>query len=150
LGRLRRACAALPRAAAAVAPAAPRGASRGARAARRTPRRRACRATGAAVAERLGPDGRHAWSLARGEERGRVHARRPPTDILERLEFPEPVGNELTLRRALGALLDRVLARPERGSREIRKIALAARLVGGGSWRRTLTLRDSNAERSRL
>src|SRR5439155_21338306 len=68
----------------------------------------------AAVADRLGPDGRRAWSLARGEERGRVHARRPPVDIVERLEFPEPVGNELTLRRALGALLDRVLARPER------------------------------------
>jgi protein ImuB len=105
---------------------------------------------GAAVAERLGPVGRRAWSLARGEERSRVHARRPPADVVERLEFPEPVGNELTLRRALGALLDRVLARPERASREIRKLALAARLVGGGSWRRTVTLREPNADRSRI
>src|SRR5207244_2321781 len=104
----------------------------------------------AAVADRLGTDGRRAWSLARGEERGRVHARRPPADIVERLEFPEPVGNELTLRRALGALLDRLLARPERAGREIRKLALAARLVGGGSWRRTLALRDANADRARI
>jgi protein ImuB len=105
---------------------------------------------GAAVAERLGPGGRHAWSLARGEERSRVRARRPPTEIVERLEFPEAVGNELTLRRALGALLDRVLARPERGGRAIRKLALSARLVGGGSWRRTLTLREPTAESRRI
>ena len=101
---------------------------------------------GAAVAERLGPGGRHAWSLARGEGRGRVRARRPPAEIVERFEFPEAVGNELTLRRALGALLDRVLARPERGGRAIRKLAVSARLVGGGSWRRTLTLREPAAE----
>ena len=105
---------------------------------------------GAAVAERLGPDGRHAWSLARGEDRGRVSARRPPAEIAERLEFPEEVGNELTLRRALTALLDRILARPERGGREIRKVALSARLVGGGSWRRTLTLREPSVERGAL
>jgi protein ImuB len=105
---------------------------------------------GAAVAERLGPDGRHAWSLARGEDRGRVNARRPPAEIAERLEFPEAVGNELTLRRALTALLDRILARPERGGREIRKVALSARLVGGGSWRRTLTLREPSVERGVL
>jgi len=101
---------------------------------------------GAAVAERLGPGGRHAWSLARGEGRGRVRARRPPAEIVERFEFPEAVGNELTLRRALGALLDRVLARPERAGRAVRKLAVSARLVGGGSWRRTLTLREPAAE----
>jgi protein ImuB len=105
---------------------------------------------GAAVAERLGPDGRHAWSLARGGERGRVQARRPPAEIVERLEFPDAVGNELTLRRALNALLDRILARSERGGREIRKVALSARLVGGGSWRRTVTLREPSAERGVL
>jgi protein ImuB len=105
---------------------------------------------GAAVAERLGPDGRRAWSLARGEGAGRVSARRPPAGIAERMEFPEAVGNELTLRRALTALLDRILARPERGGRPIRKVALSARLVGGGSWRRTATLREPSAERGAL
>jgi protein ImuB len=105
---------------------------------------------GAAVAERLGPDGRRAHSLARGEDTTRVRARRPPAEIAERLEFPEAVGNELTLRRALAALLDRILARSERGGREIRKVALSARLVGGGSWRRTVTLREPSAERGVL
>jgi protein ImuB len=105
---------------------------------------------GSAVAERLGPDGRRAWSLARAEHEQKVTARPPATDLAERLEFPEAVANELTLRRALTALLDRILARPERGGREIRKVALSARLVGGGSWRRTVTLRESSGERGVL
>jgi nucleotidyltransferase/DNA polymerase involved in DNA repair len=105
---------------------------------------------GAAVAERLGPDGRRAWSLARGEQRGKVRARKVANDLAETLEFPEAVANELTLRRALGALLDRLLARPERGDRPVRKLALSAKLVGGGSWRRTITLRDATADRNRL
>src|SRR5437867_1925828 len=105
---------------------------------------------GAAVAERLGPDGRRAWSLARGGSNRRVRGRRPAAELAETLEFPEAVGNELTLRRSLAILLDRLLARPERGGRALRKLALAARLVGGGSWRRTVTLRDATAEPARL
>src|SRR5213080_3196109 len=105
---------------------------------------------GGAVAERLGPDGRRAWSLARGGSNRRVRGRKPAAELLETLEFPEAVGNELTLRRSLGILLDRLLARPERGGRALRKLALAARLVGGGSWRRTVTLRDATAEPARL
>src|SRR5438132_3482639 len=105
---------------------------------------------GGAVAERLGPDGRRAWSLARGGSSRRVRGRKPAAELLETLEFPEAVGNELTLRRSLGVLLDRLLARPERGGRALRKLALSARLVGGGSWRRTVTLRDATAEPARL
>lgn len=103
-----------------------------------------------AVAERLGPDGRRAWGLARGGASARVRGRRPPAELVESLEFPEAVANELTLRRAFGALLDRLLARPERAGRFTRKLALSARLVGGGSWRRAVTLRDPTAERDRL
>jgi protein ImuB len=104
----------------------------------------------ASVAERLGADGRRAHGLARGGSKRRVRGRRQPAEIVETLAFPEAVGNELTLRRAFGALLEQVLARPERGGRFIRKIALSARLVGGGSWRRTATLRDPTSERERL
>lgn len=105
---------------------------------------------GGAVAERLGPDGRNAWHLARGGERRRVRGRTPAAELAEVLSFPEAVGNELTLRRALGSLLDRLLARPERAGRPFRKVAVSARLVGGGSWRRTMTLRDATADRGRL
>jgi protein ImuB len=105
---------------------------------------------GSAVAERLGPDGRRAWSLARGGRSTRIHGRRPPTEIVEALEFPEAIGNELTLRRAFGALVETLIARPERAGRFVRKLALSARLVGGGSWRRSATLRDPTTELDRI
>jgi protein ImuB len=105
---------------------------------------------GAAVAERLGPDGRRAHSLARNDDSAKINASKPAAEIAERLKFPEALANELTLRRALTALLDRILARSERGGREIRKVALSARLVGGGSWRRTVTLREPSGERGVL
>jgi protein ImuB len=105
---------------------------------------------GGAVAERLGVEGRKAWRLAHGGRRAKVRGRKPAFELAEVLVFPEAVGNELTLRRALGALLERLLARPERAGRPFRKLALAARLVDGGSWRRTLTLRDATAEPARV
>ena len=107
---------------------------------------------GGAVAERLGPVGRRAWSLAGGEEPGerKVAPRRPAVALHETLEFPEAVGNELTLRRGLAVLLERLLARSERAGRPPRKIALWARLVGGASWRRTVTLREPTTDLGRL
>jgi protein ImuB len=76
--------------------------------------------------------------------------RKPATAIHETLEFPEAVGNELTLRRGLAVLVDRLLARPERAGRPPRKVAVWARLVGGASWRRTVTLREPTADPVRL
>ena len=99
---------------------------------------------GGAVAERLGPDGRRAWSLARGGSKRRVRGRRPAAELVETLEFPEAVGNELTLRRALGVLLDRLLARPERGGRALRKVALCST-----PRRRRLVAADGDAARCR-
>jgi protein ImuB len=108
------------------------------------------RLPGSAVADRLGPDGAEAWRILRGGDGDGVEARRPPAEIAEALEFPEAVGNELTLSRALAALIDRLLARPERAGRAPRQLAVSARLVGGGSWRRTATLREPTAEPERL
>jgi protein ImuB len=110
---------------------------------------------GGAVSERLGPDGRRAWGLAgghdsTGEYDGKVMPRKPAVALHETLEFPEAVGNELTLRRGLAVLLDRLLARPERAGRPPRKVAVWARLVGGASWRRTVTLREPTADPARL
>ena len=108
---------------------------------------------GGAVEERLGQEGKRAWSLAGGERQNaqpRVRGRSPAAELAEALSFPEAVANELTLRRAFGALLDRLLARPERAGRPLRKVAVSARLVGGGSWRRATTLREATAERGRL
>ena len=106
---------------------------------------------GGAVAERLGPDGRRAWGLARGGTAARVRGRRPPALVAASLEFPEAVGNELTLRRALGgARRDR--ARAARAARPLRPQgrALAPGSESGGSWRRTLTLREPSADPDRI
>ena len=105
---------------------------------------------GGAVAERLGVEGRNAWRLAHGGRKARVRGRKPASELVEALTFPEAIANELTLRRALGSLLERLLARPERAGRPFRKLALVARLVDGGSWRRVATLRDATAELGRL
>jgi protein ImuB len=105
---------------------------------------------GGAVAERLGRTGREAWELAQGGSKQRLRGREPAEEIAETLSFPEAVANELTLRRAFGVLLDRLLDRPERADRFIRTLALSARLVGGGSGRRRATLREPSAERARI
>jgi protein ImuB len=47
-------------------------------------------------------------------------------------------------------LVDGLLARPERAGRPPRKLALWGRLVGGASWRRTVTLREATADPARL
>ena len=104
----------------------------------------------AAVRDRMGREGAEARRLLGGENDDRVAARRPPVEISEALEFPEPVANEVTLGVAFSALLDRLLAREERGGRLPRRLAVSARLVGGGSWRRTATLREPTAESERL
>jgi protein ImuB len=108
------------------------------------------RLPGAAVADRIGVEGAEARTLARGEDGAAVEARRPPAEIAETLEFPEPVANEHTLAHAFAALVERVLARDERAGRMPRRLAVSARLVGGGSWRRTATLRDPTTEPERL
>jgi protein ImuB len=108
------------------------------------------RLPGAAVADRLGADGAEAWRLARGDDGAGVEPRKPPAELAESLSFPEPIANELTLGRAVAALVERLLARPERAGRAPRQLALSAKLVGGGSWRRALTLREPTAEPDRL
>ena len=150
--RLRRPHAHVPRAAAADAAPARAGALRGARGARSTNDRTACRAagwrrrrtTGAGRPARLEPGERRAG------RQGSTPRTAAPCRLVETLEFPEAVGQELTLRRGLGVLIDRLLARPERAGRPPRKLALWARLVGGASWRRTVTLREPTADPARL
>lgn len=108
------------------------------------------RLPGPAVVDRLGAEGSEAWRRARGEDGRRVKPRTPPEAIAESLLFPEAIANALTLERALEALLERLLARRERAGRAPRQLVLVARLVGGGSWREVVTLRETTAEVSRL
>jgi len=101
-----------------------------------------------AVAERFGHPGLLALDLARGRDTP-LEPRRPPEPVGERLELPEAASGP-QLERALELLVARVLARPERRGRTLRSLALAARFVEGGTWRRRVTLREASADATRL
>ncbi len=103
-----------------------------------------------AVADRFGRSGIEAWRLARGEDEAHVIPRMPPEPLREMIEFPDPVGDELTLRGAIAVLVDRLLANPARRGRPARSVTISARLAAGGSWRRPIALRDATAEPRRL
>lgn len=102
----------------------------------------------AAVADRFGPAGLRARDLARG-----CDAPLRPRDPVERLEvsleLPESAdGSQLD--RALGLLIDRLLARPELRSRALRSVVVSARLVEGGTWRERMAFREPLADRDRM
>jgi protein ImuB len=103
-----------------------------------------------AVADRFGRPGIAAWRLARGEDDAHVCPRTPPLRLRETIEFPEPVGDEFTLRGAVAVMIDRLLAHPDRHQRPVRAVAVSARLAAGGSWRRPIALRDATADPRRL
>jgi protein ImuB len=101
-----------------------------------------------ALADRFGTAGPLAHDLARGRDtplRPRVAAER----LQEVLELPESAAGP-QLERALGLLIDRVLARPERRGRTLRAVVLSARLVEGGTWRTQVTFREALADPRRM
>jgi protein ImuB len=103
-----------------------------------------------AVADRFGRPGIGAWRLARGEDEAYVAPRTPPEPLCEAIEFPEPVGDEFTLRGALAVMIERLAGDPRRTGRPPRTLAMSARLAAGGSWRRPVTLREPTADPRRL
>jgi protein ImuB len=68
---------------------------------------------------------------------------------VERLELHEAISGP-QLERALALLIDRLLARPARRGRSLRRLRLGVRLAGGGSWRSTAALRRASADPVRL
>jgi protein ImuB len=102
----------------------------------------------AALADRFGSAGIRARDLARGQDtplRPRAAAER----LQEVLELPESAAGP-QLERALGLLIDRVLARPERRGRTLRAVVLSAVLVEGGTWRTQMTFREALADPRRM
>ena len=103
-----------------------------------------------AVADRFGRPGIVAWRLSRGEDDAYVTPRTPPEPLREAIAFPEPVGDLYTMRGAMAALAERLLAHPRRAGRPPRTLTISARLAAGGSFRRSVTLREPTAEPRRL
>jgi protein ImuB len=84
------------------------------------------------VADRFGRLGLAALRLARGEEEP-LRPRRPHEELAAQIELPEGTAGR-QLDRALGLLVDRLLADPQRRGRTLLGLRLGARLTAGGSW----------------
>jgi protein ImuB len=102
----------------------------------------------AQLADRFGPAGLVARDLARGKDTP-LRPRVPSERLEEVLELPESASGP-QLERALGMLIDRVLARNERRGRTVRAVVLSAKLVGGGTWRTQMTFREALADPRRM
>jgi protein ImuB len=102
----------------------------------------------AALADRFGEAGVLARDLAKGRDTP-LRPRTATESLQEVLELPESAAGP-QLERALGLLIDRVLARPERRGRTLRAVVLSAKLVEGGTWRTQLTFREALADPRRM
>jgi protein ImuB len=101
-----------------------------------------------ALADRFGEPGVVAYRLACGED-GPLVPRGVEETLEERLDVGDAGSGEM-LRRVLGVLIDRLLARPERRGRTLRAVVLSARLVGGGTWRERVVFRQALSDARRM
>src|SRR3954462_6289994 len=102
----------------------------------------------AALADRFGEAGVIAGGLAGGRDTP-LRPRVATESLQEVLELPESAAGP-QLERALGLLIDRGLARPERRGRTLRAVVLSAKLVEGGTWRTQVTFREALADPRRM
>ena len=103
----------------------------------------------AALADRFGTAGLLAYELAVGGD-GALRPRPASELVRESLELLE-AGSGVQLERALGLLIDRLLARRERRGRTLRAVVLSAVLVErGGTWREQVVFRDALADPVRM
>jgi protein ImuB len=100
------------------------------------------------MVDRFGAGGLLAHRLARGED-DPLHPRRATEGLVESLELPEAASGP-QLAHALGMLIDRLLAAPERRGRMLREMVVAAALVTGGTWRERITFREALADPERI
>jgi protein ImuB len=104
----------------------------------------------AAVLDRLGLAGLRAWRCARGGDDATLRPRRPPDPLESAFHFPEPVGALPALEAAARLLLTELASAARGRGRALRTLTIRAWLDGGGSWTRTLTLREATAQLDRL
>lgn len=106
------------------------------------------RLTRAEVADRFGAPGTIAHGLAHGED-GPLRPRHPLESVQEWMDVGD-AGSGMALRRVLGVLVGRLLARPERRERTLRAATLSARLVAGGGWRERVVFRQALCDQERI
>jgi protein ImuB len=102
----------------------------------------------AGLADRFGAAGPLARDLARGRDTP-LRPRSAAERLEERLDLPESASGP-QLERALGLLVDRLLARRDRRGRTMRAAVLSAELVEGGTWRTRVAFREALADPRRM
>jgi DNA polymerase-4/protein ImuB len=90
----------------------------------------------------FGSEGRRLWELARGIDRTPFVPRPRIEPVSATIAMPSPSVNSAALIIAAQQLVGRLLQRPSMRYRFVRQLRLRLSLLGGGSWERTLTLRD--------
>lgn len=90
----------------------------------------------------FGSEGRRVWELARGIDRTPFVPRPRIEPVSATIAMPAPSVNSAALIIAAQQLVGRLLQRPSMRYRFVRQLRLRLSLLGGGSWERTLTLRD--------
>jgi nucleotidyltransferase/DNA polymerase involved in DNA repair len=101
-----------------------------------------------ALADRFGAPGARAHELACGQD-DPLRPRRMRERLRESMAVGDASSGE-ALKRVLGVLVDRLLARPERRGRTLRAAILSARLLAGGGWRERVVFRQALADPERV
>jgi protein ImuB len=102
----------------------------------------------AALADRFGEPGALAHRLACGEDTP-LRVRRVEERLEESMEVGDASSGE-ALKRVMGVLVGRLLARVERRGRTLRAVTLSARLLAGGGWRERVVFRQALADPERI
>ena len=101
-----------------------------------------------ALADRFGAPGALAHRLACAQDTPLL-VRRVEERMRESMEVADASSGE-ALKRVLGVLVDRLLARPERRGRTLRAVMLSARLLTGGGWRERVVFRQALCHHERI
>lgn len=101
-----------------------------------------------ALTDRFGVSGALAYRLACGED-DPLRPRHPEEQLEESMEVGD-ASSGTALRRVLGVLVDRLLARPERRGRTLRAVILSAQLLAGGGWREQVVFRQAQCDPERI
>jgi protein ImuB len=100
------------------------------------------------LAERFGAAGVLAHRLACGED-SPLRARLLEEHLQETLSVGD-ANSGPALKRVLGVLVSRLLARSERRGRTLRAVTLSARLITGGGWRERVVFRQALCDPQRI
>jgi protein ImuB len=103
---------------------------------------------GAALSDRFGAPGALAHRLACGED-SPPRGRHVEECLQETMEVGDASSGE-ALKRVLGVLVGRLLARSERRGRTLRAATLSARLLAGGGWRERVVFRQALCDPERI